>query len=105
MSCPRKELECNVIHSFFYRMLQIYRKIHKFCDVIKYFSSNRWNFTNTNVTNLWNRLTIDDQKIFYFNMDDICWSEVLNLSIYGIRTYLMKEDPSTMPAALQRMAR
>lgn len=30
-------------------MVKIYQKIHKFCDVISYFNTRRWYFTNTNV--------------------------------------------------------
>lgn len=38
-------------------------------------------------------------------MGDIHWSEVINLSIFGIRTYLLKEDPASIPLALKRAKR
>lgn len=31
------------------KMLKIYKKIHKFCDVITYFTSRKWYFNNDNV--------------------------------------------------------
>lgn len=86
-------------------MLRIYKKIHKFCDVLAYFTIKRWYFVNKNVQKLWSSLDPDDQKLFFFNMSDIEWSEVIDMSILGIRTYLMKEDPSTIPYALKRTAR
>lgn len=46
-----------------------------------------------------------DQKMFFFNMADIDWNEVISLSIHGIRTFLMKEDPTTIPLALKRANR
>ena len=86
-------------------MMQIYKKIHKFCEVIYYFTTCRWYFTNHNTQELWNKLTPEDQQMFFFNMAEINWSEVINLSMFGIRTYLMKEDPSTIPLALKRTNR
>lgn len=86
-------------------MMRIYKKIHKFCDVIGYFTTSRWYFSNTNVQRLWSSLEPDDQKIFFFNMADIEWSDAINLSISGIRKYLMKEDPSTIPMSLKRAER
>ncbi|XP_037041771.1 fatty acyl-CoA reductase wat [Bradysia coprophila] len=87
------------------KMMRIYKKIHKFCEVIGYFTTQRWYFANTNVQKLWSSLDPEDQKMFFFNMADIEWSEVIGLSIYGIRTYLLKEDPSTIPLALKRAER
>lgn len=83
-------------------MLQVYKKIHKFCDVIYYFTNGYWYFTNNNVQQLWKKLSTEDQEIFFFDMSVLNWSEVINMSVYGIRTYLMKEDPSTIPLALKR---
>lgn len=86
-------------------MLQVYRKIHRFCDVIYYFTNGRWHFTNQNVQQMWKKLTPQDQQLFFFNMGELNWSEVINLSIFGIRTYLMKEDPNNIPEALKRTQR
>jgi len=87
------------------KMLQVYRKIHRFCDVIYYFTNGQWYFTNQNVQQLWNKLTPQDQQLFFFNMAELNWSEVISMSIFGIRTYLMKEDPNNIPEALKRTQR
>lgn len=86
-------------------MLQVYKKIHKFCDVIYYFTNGRWYFTNNNVQNLWQKLSPEDQQVFFFDMAQLNWSDVIRQSMFGIRTYLMKEDPSTVPQAIKRTAR
>lgn len=85
--------------------MQVYKKIHKFCTILGYFTTNQWEFSNKNVQRLWAKLDADDRKLFFFDISDMNWSEAINLSIYGIRTYLMKEDPSTIPAALKRSQR
>lgn len=88
---------------FFSRMVKIYQKIHKFCDVISYFNTRKWYFTNTNVQALWKKLDPKDKQIFYFDMKDLEWDSFTRDSMYGIRQYLMKDDPSTIPDAIKRM--
>lgn len=87
------------------KMQKLYTKIHKFREVIGYFTTRRWKFTNHNVQSLWAKLNAADQTLFFSDMGAIHWSEVINLSILGIRTYLMKDPPSTIPAAIRRMQR
>jgi alcohol-forming fatty acyl-CoA reductase len=87
---------------FFFRMLSIYKKIHRFCDVIAYFGNNKWRFTNQNVENLWNKLTARDQELFFFDAEKIDWKKFTSESLLGIRTYLLKDDPKTIPDALKR---
>lgn len=52
--------------------------------------------------NLWSKLDSRDKEIYYFDMEDVDWSEFLKRSMEGIRLYLMKEDPKTIPAARSR---
>lgn len=44
-----------------------------------------------------------DKEIFYFDMETVDWDVFIQQSMYGIRTYLMKEDPKNIPAAIKRM--
>lgn len=73
--------------------------------MIGYFTTQRWTFSNDNVQRLWAKLDADDRNLFHFNMDDINWPEALNGSILGIRHYLLKEDPASIPDALLRAKR
>lgn len=106
-------------------MVKIYQKIHKFCDVISYFNTRRWYFTNTNVMvssalitcylpksksnisnkfqTLWKKLDTKDKQMFYFDMKDLDWDNFTRESMFGMRQYLMKDDPSTIPDAIKRM--
>jgi alcohol-forming fatty acyl-CoA reductase len=86
-------------------MLSIYKKIHKFCDVMAYFANRKWYFTNNNVQALWKKLDPRDQELFFFDVDRINWRKFVNESFMGIRTYLLKEDPKNIPAALKRFKR
>lgn len=44
-----------------------------------------------------------DKEVFFFDMDKVDWNEYLKESILGMRYYLMKDDPSTIPDGIKRM--
>ena len=46
-----------------------------------------------------------DKELFFFDMSVVEWPSFILNSIYGIRTYLMKEDPKTIPRAIKRLNR
>lgn len=55
--------------------------------------------------NLWSKLDDKDKEIFYFDMDAVNWPLFIKQSMFGIRTYLMKEDPKNIPEAHKRFQR
>lgn len=55
--------------------------------------------------NLWEKLDDKDKEIFYFDMDTVNWPLFIEQSMFGIRTYLMKEDPKNIPQAVKRLQR
>lgn len=85
------------------KLLDTYRKIHKLCDVLSYFTNRVFKFHNNNVNNLWMKLDPKDKELFFFDMASIDWPVFFKETFYGIRTYLMKEDPKTIPAAAARL--
>lgn len=84
------------------RMLRLYKKIHRSCDAVYHFTNRNWNFTNQNVQRMWKNLTPQDQQLFFFNIAELDWSEMIKLSIFGVRIYLLKDDPINIPEALKR---
>jgi fatty acyl-CoA reductase len=73
--------------------------------VISYFSTRDWKVTNTNVQELWQKLDEDDRKLFDFNIDELDWDKYIYTYVRGIRLYLLKDDMSTLPAAIARYKR
>ena len=86
-------------------MLQAYRKIHRFIDSTAFFSLNNWDFPINNVQNLWSRMSNSEQENFYFDMKTLNWEEYMANSLFGMRTYITKEDPDTIPIAKIRLRR
>lgn len=81
------------------RLLKIYKKIHKFSNVISFFCTNEWSFSNENVQKMWKDMSKKDRETFNFNMKDLDWMEYLTHYIHGMRTYLFKDDDSTVKSA------
>lgn len=86
-------------------MLKIYRKIHKFCSLMEYFSANAFKFDNENVRALAGKLESTDKQLFAFDMRNLNWTELFQLSLVGVRQYVVKDDPSTIPESVKRHER
>lgn len=85
--------------SCIFRLLKTYKKIHKFSNVISFFCTNEWTFTNNNTQKLWTKLGPVDQEIFHFNIQTLHWKDYLTFYIKGMRVYLFKDDLSNVEAA------
>jgi len=96
-------------YTFFFsytpRLIKVYKKIHKFSNVISFFCTNEWTFTNKNVQKLWNKLPAADRDLFYFDMKQVDWIEYSRYYMRGMRIYLFKDDLSTVEAAKRKWNR
>lgn len=52
--------------------------------------------------NLYLKLDNVDKELFFFDMDAISWEDVSKKQIRGLRTYLLKDSPDTIPYARKR---
>lgn len=89
----------------FNRMMKIYRKIHKFCSVMEYFSRNDFKFDNDNVRALSSKLDPIDRELFAFDMRKLDWTQLFRVSLLGLRLYVVKDDPSNIPESVKRYER
>lgn len=87
------------------RMMRTYKKIHKFMNVIEYFSMREWEFHTYNFFNLWSKLDAKDQKLFFFDMRLMNWDHFLEYYFCGIRQYLLNDPLETVPEALKKWNR
>ncbi|XP_037944010.1 fatty acyl-CoA reductase wat-like [Teleopsis dalmanni] len=83
------------------RLVKTYKKIHQQRPMFDYFVERNFNFSITNSKQLWKNLTPEDQSIFNFDMLSINWSEYFYNSLCGMRRFLAKEEPSTIPRGLE----
>lgn len=76
--------------------------MNKFVDVLAFFTTREWEFWNDNVQNLWMEMSNADKKLFPFDITEINWDAYQKHHVLGIRRYVLKEDISTVPAALKK---
>lgn len=89
----------------FFRLLKITRKVERFSELISYFSTREWKFSNNNTQQLWSNLDPRDQEMFPFTFAGHDWESYFKTYMCGARQYLLKDDPSTIPVALARRRR
>ncbi|KAK0079381.1 hypothetical protein PV325_001342 [Microctonus aethiopoides] len=81
------------------KLLKIYKKIHRFMDVLNYFSTKQWTFGNNRMNSLIKRLHPKDKEIFFCNIKDLVWDTYFQTYLQGIRVYLIKDPLETLPEA------
>lgn len=80
-------------------MVRLQTKLYKATKCLQYFSTHQWNFRDDNVRRLSEQLSPEDREIFMFDVKQIDWTSYLERYILGIRTFILKESPDTLPAA------
>lgn len=90
---------------FPFRLLKVYKKIHKMANIVSFFCNHEWVFTNDHTQNLWKKLSKTDQAIYNFNMKDMDWASYFHYYIRGMRIYLFKDDLSTLDSARTKWKR
>lgn len=73
-----------------------YRKIHKFSEVISYFSLKSWTFNDNNTRSLTQKLSKLDQTLFRFDLTKLNWNEYFKKHVIGIRMYIIKDQLETL---------
>ncbi|KAK9306408.1 hypothetical protein QLX08_002921 [Tetragonisca angustula] len=80
-------------------MVTLQSKLEKATKYLEYFTMQQWSFRDDNVRELNEQLSPEDRQIFAFDVRQIDWSLYLEHYILGIRHFLLKENPDTLPAA------
>jgi len=80
-------------------MVRVQTKLSKAAKCLEYFSTKQWNFRDDNVRRLGEQLSPEDRETFMFDVREIYWPSYLEHYILGIRQFILKENPDTLPAA------
>ncbi|XP_032577187.1 fatty acyl-CoA reductase wat [Drosophila sechellia] len=75
------------------RMIKLYDKIHKNIDILAPFVITSWSFDTVNTRKLWAKMSVEDQKLYDFNMSSVDWDDYFLQALAGVRIYLAKEEP------------
>uniref|UniRef100_A0A1I8PZX0 Fatty acyl-CoA reductase n=2 Tax=Stomoxys calcitrans TaxID=35570 RepID=A0A1I8PZX0_STOCA len=81
------------------KLVKISRKMYTLASVLRHFIVNEFIFGTTNTKNLWQKMSIDDQKLYNFDMIPLDWDTFFSNMAAGLRKYIAKEDLKTIPQA------
>ncbi|XP_013785541.2 putative fatty acyl-CoA reductase CG5065 isoform X2 [Limulus polyphemus] len=87
------------------RMVQLYSRLNRAINCLEYFTTHEWVFHNSNVQTLYKQLVGKDKETFDFSIKNLDWPKYFEDYVLGSRKYLLKEDPSTLPAARRSLRR
>jgi fatty acyl-CoA reductase len=65
--------------------------------------THQWRFVSENQIRLLDYLSETDRSIFYFDVRQINWKSYIETYVAGARRYILKDDPSTLPAARRNL--
>ncbi|KXJ73600.1 hypothetical protein RP20_CCG015450 [Aedes albopictus] len=80
-------------------MIKIQKRISQGLEVLQYYTTKVWIFKNDNMRAMYSRLSEDDREKFYFDMSHVHWPTYFLNYIMGVRQYVLKEPPETLPKA------
>ncbi|KFM65961.1 putative fatty acyl-CoA reductase, partial [Stegodyphus mimosarum] len=86
-------------------MMRVYQKVHKATQCLEYFTTREWEFQCDNILMLNDKIPSEDQEVFFFDIRKLNWSYFWENHVLGCRKYILKEDPSTIPAARKSLRR
>jgi len=84
-------------------LVKVSNMLQKSTKALEPFTSNSWNWSNKNVIKLEKELTEEDRTVFGFDIRHLDWKEYLETYAQGIRKFLFKEDPSTIPSSKRHL--
>ncbi|OTF76197.1 hypothetical protein BLA29_012809 [Euroglyphus maynei] len=99
---------------------QVYQKVHRVTAALEFFTTNEWTYTgmnmlrlieaaedvyrNRNDENLYgNKQSMNVSGRFPVDMRQLNWSNYFHDYVLGVRRFLLKEDPATIPRAQNQL--
>lgn len=95
----------NVLFITSYRLMDGYKKMHKFVEVISYFSLQSWTFRDNNTRSLLKKMSKQDKSLFHFDIAKLDWNDYFHRHVRGIRNYIIHDSIDTLPEGRKHMQR
>ncbi|CAG2059777.1 unnamed protein product [Timema podura] len=84
-------------------MVSIQKKLSTAAVCLHYFTTQQWIFNDDKVRQLSSLLSAEDKKCFSFDVREIDWPTYIESYILGMRQFLFKEKPSSLPTARKKL--
>ncbi|KAF6209171.1 hypothetical protein GE061_014916 [Apolygus lucorum] len=84
-------------------MMRVQNKIRNGCEVLKYFTMRTWNVNIDKTLSLHDRLSKEEQEMFFLANIDTNMEEMMKHAILGTKVYCLKEPLDTLPSARKKL--
>lgn len=85
------------------RMLKIYRRFKMAAKTGEFFALHQWDFISKNIQELNRDATYMDRRTFPVDITQVVWDTYVKDYVFGIRNYVLKDPPTTIPQALSKL--
>ncbi|XP_075162295.1 fatty acyl-CoA reductase wat-like [Haematobia irritans] len=87
------------------QMVKIHKKTYNLAEIIRHFVINNFTFGISNTRKLWHAMSVSDQSLYNFNMRTFDWEPYIQKQVLGLRHFIAKDSPESIPQAKQRLKR
>lgn len=105
LNCRNSNSHFVVTHTHTHRMVKIQNKLEKAVGCLEYFTTHQWRFTDDNVRELLTHMSVSDRSTFPFDVTQIDWDAYFERYVLGLRAFLCKQNPKTLPSCRKKMTR
>uniref|UniRef100_A0A0P6D5V9 Fatty acyl-CoA reductase n=1 Tax=Daphnia magna TaxID=35525 RepID=A0A0P6D5V9_9CRUS len=87
------------------KMVKLYERVFKATSSLGFFNSHQWQFVSENSLKIRSQMSTSDQHAFDFDVRHLNWRTYFETYVQGIRQFILKDDPSTLPQARKLLVR
>ncbi|XP_046643602.1 putative fatty acyl-CoA reductase CG5065 [Daphnia pulicaria] len=87
------------------KMVKLYERVFRAISNLGFFNSHQWQFVSENSLTIQSKMSTADRKIFDFDVRQLNWRSYFETYVQGIRLFILKDDPSTLPQARKTLVR
>jgi fatty acyl-CoA reductase len=87
------------------KQVKLYERVFRAISNLGFFNSHQWQFVSENSLTIQSKMSTADRKIFDFDVRQLNWRSYFETYVQGIRLFILKDDPSTLPQARKTLVR
>ncbi|XP_034659810.1 putative fatty acyl-CoA reductase CG5065 [Drosophila subobscura] len=86
-------------------LVNVQRKVSMGLKLLQYYTTKDWEFRNERFQQMSSQLNAIDEEMFDTSVGQLNWETYISTYIMGMRTYIIRESPSTLPYARKVLRR
>ncbi|XP_033233189.1 putative fatty acyl-CoA reductase CG5065 [Drosophila pseudoobscura] len=86
-------------------LVNVQRKVSMGLKLLQYYTTKDWEFQNEKFQEMSSQLNAIDEEMFDTSVGQLNWETYISTYIMGMRTYILRESPSTLPYARKVLRR